>query len=270
MVGSAGSGNVAPDGRFEILNVPPGEYKLQSANAEQLVVLPIVVNSIDIENVVLTASAGWSVTGSVQIDSSAPAGLRRNQVTIAPAPLAGRNLMSMSGGAETRSAVNDDWTFSVTGVVGASRLRVTYPDGWAVQSILQGGRDIADLPLDMKSGEQLAGVQVVLTDRAATLTGQLVDQQGATSADGTVLLFPVDSAMWYEGSRFVRTARPDQQGRYRIPGILPGAYLAVALDYVEQGIWNDPEYLASIQRHARKIDFADAAPQALTLRVVTP
>jgi len=270
MVGSAGSGTVAPDGRFEILNVPPGEYKLQSANAGQLVVLPVVVNSVDIDNVVLTASAGWSVTGRVEIDSATPAGLRRNQVSIAPVPLAGRDLMSMSGGAVTRSAVNDDWTFSVTGVVGASRLRVTFPDGWAVKSILQGDRDIADQPLDMKSGEEITGLQLVLTDRAATLTGQLVDQKGATSADGTVLLFPVESSKWYEGSRFVRTARPDQQGRYRFPGILPGEYLAVALDYVEQGNWNDPEYLASIQRHAQKINLADAAPQSLTLRVVAP
>jgi hypothetical protein len=168
-----------------------------------------------------------------------------------------------------RSVVNDDWTFSVSGVVGAARLRVNIPDGWAVKALQHAGRDIADLPLDMKSGEEITGLELVLTDRAATLTGQIVDAKGAP-ADGTVLLFPGDASKWYEGSRFVRTARPDQQGRYRIPGILTGEYLAVALDYVEQGTWNDPEYLASIQRHARKINLADAAPQALTLRVATP
>jgi len=234
-----------------------------------LVVLPIVMNGVDVENVALRASAGGSAQGTVVIDSSTPAALRRNQVTVTPVSVAGRNGMSMQGAPVTRSVVNDDWTFSVSGVVGAARLRVNIPDGWTVKALHQAGRDIADLPLDMKSGEEITGLELVLTDRATTLTGQLVDGKGAP-ADGTVLLFPGDSSKWYEGSRFVRTARPDQQGRYRIPGILPGEYLAVALDYVEQGTWNDPEYLASIQRHAQKINLADAAPQALTLRVVTP
>jgi hypothetical protein len=84
-----------------------------------------------------------------------------------------------------------------------------------------------------------------------------------------VILFAADASKWYEGSRFVRATRPDQRGRYRIRGLLPGDYLAVALDYVEDGIWNDPDYLESLRRHAQKVALASAAA-SLPLTVVTP
>jgi hypothetical protein len=147
---------------------------------------------------------------------------------------------------------------------------VTVPEGWAVKAVLQGHRDIANLPLDFGSGEELAGVQVVLTDRVATVTGQVVDQKETTGPDGTVLLFPADSTKWYEGSRLIRAVRPDQKGQYRIPGVLLGEYWLVALDYVEDGIWNDPEYLDSIRRDAQRVALVDPAPQSFSLKLVTP
>ena len=266
----AGTGLVNESGTFEIVGVPPGEYKLQAPGPQESVTVPIVVNSVDISGMLLTTSAGWTLRGNVVIDSDEPSALRRNQVTIAPVLMAGRTNMGMSGGAVTRQAVNDDWSFFVSGVVGAARLRINVPERWVVKAVLQAERDVADLPFDLKSGEELGGLQVVLTDRTATVTGQLLDGKDNVSADGTVLLFPADSASWYEGSRFVRVARPDQQGRYRIPGVLSGEYLAVAVDYVEDGLWNDPEFLASMRPHAQRVAVKEATPMTLPLKVVTP
>lgn len=268
IVGMAGSASVSADGRFEIRGVPPGEYKLQATGPQESVWLPIALNGVD-KRVTLTTSAGGSVSGRVVIDGDAPAGLRKNQMSVSAVSLATRSGMSMTGGAVLRQSINDDWTFSVTGVVGAARLRVTLPEGWAVKAIVQGDRDITDAPLEFTSGEELAGIQIVVTDRVATVTGQIVDSNGAAS-DGTVLLFPVDSMKWYEGSRFTRAARPDQKGQYRIPGVMPGEYWLVAMDFVEEGIWNDPGYLDSIRRHAQKVSLVDPAPQSFSLKLVTP
>ena len=40
----------------------------------------------------------------------------------------------MQGEPIARQIINDDWTFSITGIVGAARFRVTLPDGWMVKS----------------------------------------------------------------------------------------------------------------------------------------
>ena len=270
LVGTAATGTVNESGVFEIVGVPPGEYKLQAPGPQESVMLPIVVNSQDISGLSLTTSAGWTVRGNVVVESDDPSALRRTQVTIAPVLMAGRTNMGMSGGAVTRQAVNDDWTFFVSGVVGAARLRIGVPERWVVKAVLHGGRDVADVPLDLKSGEEIGGVQVVVTDRAAVLSGELFDSSRKRATDGTVLLFAADTANWYEGSRRVRVTRPDQQGRYRIPGVLPGEYLAVALDSVEEGLWNDPEFLESMRPHTQKVVIRDPSPVTLPLEVVTP
>jgi protocatechuate 3,4-dioxygenase beta subunit len=270
IVGLAANATVAPDGTFTLMNVPPGDYMLQATGSQESAFMPIAVNSADINDVLLTTSAGWSIRGRIVTESGAPAGLRRDQVTIAPVHLLAPGGLGMPGGAVARQTVNDDWTFSVTNVVGTARLHVTVPDGWAVKAITQGDRDIADLPLEMKSGEQVADVQVVLTDRVGTVTGQVVDEKGVPLADGTVVLFATEPAKWFDGSRFVRALRPDQQGRYRLTSVLPGEYFAVALDYVEQGIWNDPEYLESIRQYAQRLTLNESETHTIALKLVAP
>jgi len=155
-------------------------------------------------------------------------------------------------------------------VFGAARVRPLVPDGWTVKAILYDGRDIADAPIELKSGETLTDVQIVVSNRVTNVSGQLLDDKGAPLVDGTVIVFTDDAAKWMDDSRWVRAVRPDQQGRYQIQGLPPGDYLAVAVDYVEEGIWNDPEYLESIRRHGQRLTLSDAESKSLTLKPVTP
>jgi hypothetical protein len=116
----------------------------------------------------------------------------------------------------------------------------------------------------------VSDIQVIVTSRVTTVTGQLADDKGAPVADGTVLVFADDATKWWEDSRWVRAVRPDQQGHYEIKGLPPGDYLAIALDYVEDGQWNDPEYLESIRRYARRIALTEGEAQSPRLQIVTP
>jgi hypothetical protein len=268
IVGMAGNATVSGDGTFTLRNVPPGEYKLQGTRDQESIVLPIAVDGADIDNVALVTASGWSVTGKVTTDAGSTPGIPRDRVRITCRPLA-INAMSMRGGSDARPVIKDDWTFSAPGLPGPARFAVTLPDGWVVKAIVHDGRDITDLPIDLKSGEALSGVQVILTDRVTSVTGDVVNDNGAAVADGTVIVFAADSTKWFDGSRFVRAVRPDQKGRYQITGLPPGAYLAVAVDYVEQGLWNDPEYLAPLRDGARTLTLGEGESQTISLKLVT-
>jgi hypothetical protein len=89
-------------------------------------------------------------------------------------------------------------------------------------------------------------------------------------ADGTVIVFPADKRKWIDGWRFIKAARPDQTGVAPVKAPPPGEYLAVAVDYVEDGGWYDPEYLESMQRFARTVTAATGAASPVTLTVVLP
>ena len=104
-------------------------------------------------------------------------------------------------------------------------------------------------------------------NKVTTVTGVLADDKGAPLTDGTVIVFANDSGKWAEDSRFVRSARPDQQGQYQIKGLPAGEYLAVAIDYVQEGMWNDPDFLESLRRHAQRVTLGEGDTRALTLKL---
>jgi hypothetical protein len=213
------------------------------------------------------ASAGWSASGSIVTDAGAPPSIPRARVRLNMSTSAAYR-MHMQGEPEPRQVINDDWTFSVSGIVGAARLLVNVPDGWMVKSVLQNGHDISEASLEMKTGETLSDVQVIVTNRVTGISGQLVDSQGAP-VDGTVIAFSSNAEKWVQDSRLVRAVRPTEDGRFQIAGLPAGEYFIIAVDYVQDGLWNDPEYLDSIRRDAQRVMVGDSNSPAVSLRLVT-
>lgn len=274
--GSAGSAAVAADGTFTITNVAPGEYKVRASSRDnvnatpEVAIVPISVDGVDIDNVVLTGSAGGTVSGQVIVDGDPLPKTARVRITIVERTLGQGDPMLVGFGGGGNGQLKDDGTFVVNNVFGPARIDVAnLPDGWAVRAILHDGQDITDAPLSLKTGEQLTGVQVMVINRLTKITGQIVDQKGAPVTDGTLIVFPADSTKWFDNSRAVRAARPDQQGECQVKGLPPGEYLAVAVDYVEDGLWYDPDYLESLRRYAQKLTIADAQSQTVTIKLVS-
>jgi hypothetical protein len=175
------------------------------------------------------------------------------------------------GVAADNGRVTDNATFNLSGLVGPTTLRLNMPDGWVVQSIQFDGRDVTDGAIEGRSGDALTGVQIVVTNKVNVVAGSITDAKGAATSDGTVLVFADDAQKWMEDSRFVQSARPDQQGTFQIKGLPAGDYLAVALEYVEDGSWNDPDFLESIRRYAQRVKLAEAAgSQSVALRLISP
>ena len=270
IVGPAGNASTSADGTFTVRDVPPGDYKLQAAGVGEEATLPIVVNGVDIQNVSLVTAAGWSISGSVTTDAGVPPPFPRARLRLRERRLAGFNGLFLQGGMRGQQTLNEDWTFSVTGILGPARLGVVVPDGWAVKALLYDGRDIADTPMEPPGGGALSAVQLVLTDRVTRLTGQVVDGRGKALTDGTVLVFAADPTKWFGESRHVQAVRVDQKGTYRITGLPPGEYLAIAIDDVERDAWNDPEYLDSLRDRAQKLRLEDGESRTLPLKLVSP
>jgi protocatechuate 3,4-dioxygenase beta subunit len=271
---SGNAGSVGTDGTFTIKNVAPGEYKLTVGGAidkgpikiQERAALPIVVNGVDVDNVTLVTSQGWNVSGQVVVDSTSGQPPAFNRVRVQGRLIRPELDPRLPPNADN-GRVKDDGTFGVTGLFGSALLRVNTPDNLVLRAVLHNGRDITDEPVEMRSGEELTGVQIILTDRMTTVTGQLSDSNGAPISDGTVIVFADEAQKWMENSRFVRSARPDQEGRYQMKGLPPGEYLAVAVDYVQDGMWNDPEYLDSIKRYAQRFALGESETRTVSLKL---
>jgi hypothetical protein len=138
-----------------------------------------------------------------------------------------------------------------------------------LKSVQLGDRDVTDSPLEIpRGGTQLTGLRIVLSRTGGKVSGIVADKDGARIADCTVIVFAADPALWRPGTRFVRAARPDSEGRFSIGGLPAGRYRAVAKDFIAEGQWEDADYLRSVEIDAVAFELAGRGSATVTLRVV--
>jgi hypothetical protein len=154
-------------------------------------------------------------------------------------------------------------------VIGRRLFRLSnLPEKWALEAVRLDNRDITDEPVDVSPALFKTGrLQVVITNNATLLTGTTTNDRGEPVSGATVIAFSEDGTKWGEFSRFVQATRPDQSGQYKIAGLPPGAYRVVALEYVVEGDWSDPEVLDKLRGPATTITLRAGETQTVALKI---
>jgi hypothetical protein len=275
--------DAAPNGTFTLENVPPGPYTLtaqlpfltvggfvqpNSDPASRLkpdpidrlpetVAMPIVVTGDDVADLTLVTRAGGRLIGRFVADAGVvrplPSGIR---VSVRSE---GRGGMMFTGGGNSNE-------FRLGTVTGPFFIDVQgLPEGWAVSAIMVDGVDMIDEPIDLKG--QNAAVRIVLSDRVTTVSGVVQTQSDAASP--SIVVFPDDAARWTYPSRYVRTARADNRGRFQIAGLPPSGYMVAAVDYLEDGDEQDLQFLERLRSRATRFSLREGEQRSIQLEAVT-
>ena len=264
-------GTTQADGSFSISNVTPGEHSIDirplglggvSVNgmpqgSEEFASVTFTATGQDITGLVITTGLGATISGSVVFDGPKPsqlAGLRVSPTSADPAtpvffgsPL-DNGVVDEAGHFQIRGA-NGRILFRTTGVQGPPL------PGWFLKSVTLNGVDITDTPFEAKPSAEITGLEVTMTDKQTSLSGTVKNVRGEMLNDFVVVILPVVAREGSAATRFTRTVRPDQQGRYEIKGLPPTDYVAVAVESLEQG----GEWNPAFQEHMR--------PRAKTFRL---
>jgi protocatechuate 3,4-dioxygenase beta subunit len=264
---TGGGSRIDRTGAFRINGVAPGRYVAQArtgGNTGEMARLDIVVGAEDLNGVVLITRRGATATGQVVTDTPEPPPFTADRVAVMA--LAATPQPRVPGGAGGRVAQN--WTFEIRNLFDTRLFRVNAPQGWALKQVLLDGQDITDTPLDFTQGQSVAGLQIVLSQKQTMLSGSITDARGQLATDATVVVFPADETLWYFQSRYIRAARPDQQGRYEIRG-LPAYddYLITVVQGLEDGQAGDPEFLSGIKGTASKLALNDGETKAADVKL---
>jgi hypothetical protein len=226
------------------------------------------VSGGDITGLTIITTAGVTATGRVVMQGqgaqAAQAAALRGMQVGATAPSGAQSVLGIAGRALGGGRVANDGTFELGGLAGPQSIRVgNVPAGWALKSITLEGQDITDAPYDFKTGRNVTGITITLTDRLTDLSGSVHNLKGEAVKDYVLVAFAQDSKLWGGQSRFVRTARPNQEGMFTVKGLPPGQYLAVAVDSLENGTQSDPAVLERLKPKGKAFSLAEG--QSLTL-----
>lgn len=290
MIGSGGSARTDANGNFTLTGVAPGDYTLTARTTlsmsstgedgtnrfvmtrtitgggegqqQEFGSVPLSVGGEDLANVLVATARGATAAGTVVFEGGSRPTV--NRLRISAASLDGGPL-GMPGGS---SSVTAEGTFELRGLAGPRIFRVAnLPAGWVLKAVRLNGTDITDTGVDIRTGDPISGLEVILTSRTTEVTGG-AKTGNEPAADYTVVIFSEDPEKWrVPMSRHIMTARPDQQGRFQVKNLPPGSYYAVAVEYIAQGDWNDPDVLDRLKSRASRfsIDEGDVKTLELTL-----
>jgi hypothetical protein len=259
------------DGSFQLVGLPPGAYQLSlrprgpGGRDAEFANMRLTVGTADIDGLLLTTAPGAVARGIITTDEGVAPPLQPEQVSLIARSLNPEPFM----GPGANSIVNPDWTFEMSGLAEALVImgNVAQNPDWMVKAVFQDGTDVTDTPIEFVPGRVVEGLNVVLTRRLAQVSGRVLGERNASDTDATVLFFSEDPNRWTVGSRYVRTARPNQDGRYTLRGLPPHDYLAVAVRDLEPGQFMDPEFLESIRAQAVRITIGEAETKVQDLKV---
>jgi hypothetical protein len=284
----AGSARSDRNGQFTLNGVAPGEYTLRVRGMQVITSsgaggtmtfttrmgggdgqaefgsVPLSVGADDVANVMVVTSKGVSVSGRVVFEG----GTKPNNTAplrVSALAIDTDSPMGMPGGS---ASINAEGAFEIKGLMGARLIRPTgLPAGWTLEAVTLNGADITDTGLMIKPNEPVAGIEIALTSKSTEVSGG-VTAGNAPATDYSVVIFAEDAEKWAAPmTRHVSFARPNQQGRYQVRNLPAGSYYAIAVPYIAQGDWNDPEVLARLKLQATRFSLAEGEVQTLDLKL---
>jgi len=168
--------------------------------------------------------------------------------------------------------VQADGKFALRGLMrGAHQLVLDgLPSPWVLKSVLYRGTDITDRQFDVLGREVFRDVRVTITDTGSEVTGVVQNARNLPVANTGVLVFPRAELFWIRTSRRMRIAYTDREGRFTVPGLPAGEYLAVASLAADESDLGRQDRLLAWQPLATPFALAsDEARAMVTLSVVS-
>jgi carboxypeptidase family protein len=259
------------DGTFTLLDVAPGDYLLfarastagsRTGGEEEFASVSISVTDADIAGLDLITTKGTTIKGRVRTDRDQPLSFDASRLLVVSSPSG----QDVGLGRLNTSPVSREGTFELSGVFGERVFTLQgLPASWQLKSVLLRSKDVVDMSSEFRGAEEVVDLSFVVTDRVTELTGTMVDVEGRSIEEGTVLVFADEREKWMMPSRYVRLERTGRDGQFAARGLPPGLYLAIAVGYLKPDDAQNPQFLESVRQEATLVSLGEGEKKSIRL-----
>ena len=253
----------APDGSFVIRDVLPGSYTLIAFWSDEgrryHAFQKLEVGNADVDGANLTIAQGTRLSGHVTWE-----GRHSLEADFLTVFLQGAD---RSYGFSQPARVSATGSFALNDVFdGRYRLAITgLGKDCYLKEVRYGAADGLADGFNVSRGTN-ASLEVTISSRGARIQGSVTDKDIRPVTDVWVVLLPVGEPRGQDGlSQKVAT---DQYGHFVLRGIPPGEYQLFCWDEVEDGAWEDPDFLKAFEHQGRKVSLKEADSQTADIVVI--
>jgi hypothetical protein len=264
-----------PDGSFTFNAIPAGTYLLLAHTIsaygpnrqDRVGWLSLISTGQDIDNVSLLLRRSVRLSGRIEVegDGTRPAleDLRLEPLLVGPLAAGVTGLRPY-----VRTTIKPDWSFESNDVTGPMVIRLVARPGtpWRLSRVTLDGADVTDTRMDAAAFDG-RNLEIAVTNRSASVRGRVVLSRGDPVTGCHVIVFAEDPSKWEYPSRHLTIVRPDQNGDFETRGLPPDRYLAIAMNRVEEGDWQDPEVLELLRQDATRVLLSEGEPMTVELRL---
>ena len=251
------------DGAFQIRDVVPGSYFLTaqwpSETGHRMLRQALEVGNSNLDNVNVVLTPFVSLRGQVRVDGSAEVNLATINISLSP------QATIPMGGAYARVA--DDGTFTLDNINADSYsvLVSGLPATFYVKSIRMGDVDALESGLDLtRSGPGV--LDILVNPNGGEIDGTVVDPHGQFAAGATVVLVP--DAKHRDHAELFKRSASDSSGHFSFQGISPGEYKLFAWEDVENGAYQDPEFLQPFENQGESVGIREGGRENRQLKLI--
>jgi hypothetical protein len=242
----------AGNGSFEIPDVPPGQYialaQWQNEGKFYSARRAIEVGESAIDGVNLTITPGQSLRGRVSWTGEKEVSVSDLRAALLP---------SEEGEfATSEASVRSDGSFGFENVSeGQYEVVVSgLTKNCYVKEIRTELEANAVKKLSVSQGT--TQFEVILSAQGGQLEGQVLNKDSLVAAGKWVVLVPETKLRDYDW--LFRSTTTDQSGRFAIHAIPPGKYKVFSWDEVQEGAWEDAEFMRLFEDKGREIEMKES------------
>jgi len=251
-------------GTFEFGGVAPGAYLVWAEWSDEgqgySVLQPVDVGNNNLDDVTVLLSPGVELKGQVHSEGSGDVKLGSMHIS-----LEAKETQQRGGrGAQT----NDDGTFDLQNVSADHYWVNVYglPSSFYVKSIRLGDADALESGLDTTQGA--AGtLEITVSGNGGQIEGTAADSKSKPASGAMVALVP--DAPRRERLMLYKAAAVDPAGHFTIAGIAPGEYKLFAWEQIEDGAYQDPEFLKPYENQGQAVTIREGSRETAELKVIS-
>jgi Carboxypeptidase regulatory-like domain len=249
---------------FQIQGVVPGPYILRASFVAEdklyTAWMPIEVRDSDIESIELVLQPPSELRGRLIIEQKGD--LKGAVPTIWIQPKTDES--GMGGGA---AEVKDDLTFKIQNIsLGSYDIHVgELPESFYLKGVRLGDQDVTGKGIDITqsvSGEELT---VVLNPNGGVIEGSVANTKEEPAIGARVTLIPRGS---HQSPTRYKTTDTDQNGHFIIKGVTPGEYKIYAWEDIEEGAYEDPDFMKPHESDGQAVSIKEGAHETVQLKAI--